>query len=783
MQLHVGLGFALGVGGLHLLPELPPWWIGALLLSAFAVPAWVWPHVRWGFFFALGFCWAWLHACQLLCAPFPDELARAPLVVEGRVASIPSVEERRTRFLLKIERTWEADGTELEFSGLVRLSCYRDCPTLRAGERWRIDVRLKPRHGSLNPGGFDYERWLFEQGITATGYPRGREAFERLDAGLGAYWLTRWRQRLAEHLAEALGGSPQLGLIQALTLGERGALARATTETFTRTGTNHLVAISGLHVGLVAGGVFWLVRWLWSRSVRLTLLLAAPRAAAIAGLLAGFAYAALAGFAISTQRALIMLAVVLGALFWQRTLRPYHALMLALVGVLAWDPRAVLSYGFWLSFGAVACLLLHLGQRLPSRDLWTRWGRAQWAVGVGLLPLLFLFFGQASLISPLVNLVAVPLFSLLILPLVLIASLLSFVPVAGLDEPLRLVADGLGWCLSGLDWLAELPWSAARLPERPLWAWAAALLGAVLLLAPRGLPGRWQGLFLILPLVAVRPATPGWGEVWFSLLDVGQGQAVVVETGEGVLVYDAGPAYPGGFDMGALIVAPFLQARGIARIDRLIVSHADQDHAGGASGLLERVPAERLLTGEPERLGLAGAEPCLAGETWTWSGVVFRLLHPERADTRADLKGNEASCVLEIRIGERSILLTGDVSTRTEEQLVARLGANWRVAVLIAGHHGSATSTSKRLLDATRPEWVLLSSGYANQFGFPARVVRERLAERGIPSLNTALDGAIQFKFGPNGWIEEPRGWRERAGRLWSHRPLSLTQAKEQRTE
>ena len=366
-----------------------------------------------------------------------------------------------------------------------------------------------------------------------------------------------------------------------------------------------------------------------------------------------------------------------------------------------------------------------------------------------------------------VNLVAVPLFSVLILPLVLIAGLLSLVPIAGLDVPLRLAAEGLGWCLSGLDWLAAQSWAAVQLPARPLWAWAAALLGAVLLLAPRGLPGRWQGLILMLPLVVARPDAPGWGEVWFSLLDVGQGQAVVIETQDGILVYDAGPAYPGGFDTGAMMVAPFLQSRGIERIDRLVVSHADRDHAGGTSGLLARVPAERLQTGEPERLGLAGAEPCLAGETWNWSGVDFRLLHPERAD----LKGNEASCVLEIRTGERSILLTGDVGARTEERLVARLGSDWRVAALIAGHHGSATSTSARLLDVTRPEWVLFSSGYANQFGFPARVVRERMAERGIPTLNTALDGAIQFKLGADGWINEPQGWRERAGRIWTHRP------------
>ncbi|MGQ9660560.1 MAG: DNA internalization-related competence protein ComEC/Rec2 [Thermochromatium sp.] len=768
MVLRAGLAFALGVGGLYLWPWMPPGWSGIGLLCASAVMAWIRPSLGWALAFGFGFCWAWIHACHQLCRPFPDELARAPLVIEGRVASIPEVEESRTRLLFDVEHTWNEHGVELDFKGRVQISCYRECPRLSAGERWRIAVRLKPPHGALNPGTFDHERRLFEQGIAATGYPRGQPAFERLEAGPGVYWLSYWRQRLAEHLAEVLDGSPQLGLIQALTLGERSALTRETWQTLTRTGTNHLVAISGLHVGLVAGGVFWMAHWVWSLSMRLTLLLAAPRAAAIFSLLAGVGYAALAGFAISTQRALIMLAVVLGALFWQRTLRPYQALVLALTGVLIWDPGAVLSYGFWLSFGAVAFLLLHLGQRLPSRDLWTRWGRAQWAVAIGLLPLLFLFFHQASLIAPLVNLVAVPVFSLLILPLVLITSLLSLVP--GLDWPLRLVAAGLGGCLRGLEWLAALPWATIQLPARPLWVWISALLGAVLLLAPRGLPGRWQGLVLMLPLVAARPQAPGWGEVWFSLLDVGHGQAIVIETQGGSLVYDAGPVYPGGFDTGAAIVAPFLQTRGIQRLNRLILSHADRDHVGGAAGLLARVPADDILTGEPDRLGWDSARPCLAGETWNWSGVDFRLLYPDRVG----YEGNEASCVLEIRVGGRSILVTGDASTRTEGRLLKRLGAEWRVAVLIAGHHGSATSTSAHLLDVVRPEWVLFSSGYANRFGLPAAVVRKRLAERGIPTLNTAYDGAIQFKLGPNGWIEKPRGWRARAGRLWTHRPAPL---------
>jgi competence protein ComEC len=565
-----------------------------------------------------------------------------------------------------------------------------------------------------------------------------------------------------------LDGAPALPLVQALVIGDRSGFGQDDWDVLTRTGTNHLVAISGLHVGLIAGAIFLLVRWLWSRSARLTVALAAPRAAAIGGMIASLGYAGLAGFSISTQRALVMIAVVFAALVWQRTLRPYHALVLALVGVLLVDPSAVLSPGFWLSFGAVAALLFSLGHRLPSRDLWTRWGRAQWAVGIGLLPLLFLLFGRASLVAPPVNLVAVPVFSLILLPLVLATSLLSLIPGLGSVPawPLQWTAHLLGWCLDGLARVAAWPWAAMALPERPLWVWLAAGAGVLLMLAPRGLPGRWPGLLLVVPMFVLRTPQPDDGDAWFTLLDVGLGLSAVVRTREGTLVYDTGPGFPSGFDTGSAVVLPFLAAQGVRRIERLVVSHADRDHAGGLAGLAEGIPIDRIDSGEPMRLGVQNVVPCRAGEGWEWSGVRFRFLHPDGAGFR----GNDASCVLQVETGGRSILLTGDIQARVERRLARASGVAIGSDVLVAGHHGSATSTHPDFLDAVAPGLVLFASGYANHFGFPVAEVRERVSARGIRTLDTGLVGAIELRLGSDGTIEGPWTWRERAGRFWTHR-------------
>ncbi len=754
------LGFALGVCLFFMGGGLPQDVRLELAVLAMAVFAWRWASVRPLLWLLLGLLWAQFRTCGLLCHPFPAELARADLRLEGRVASLPELKAGGTGFRFRVERTWQ-DERELDFTGLVRLT-WGGAPPMRVGESRVLVARLKPPHGFANPGGFDYERWLFQQGILATGYVREGGDLGIKDSSAGPFWIDRWRQSLSERLSQPLEGSTAEGLVLALVLGEDTALTPAQWEVMTRTGVNHLVSISGLHVGLLAASLFFLTRWFWSRSPWLVSRLAAPRAGALGGLVAAMVYSALAGFAVATQRSMIMLGVVLVALLWSRTPRPWTALTFALAAVLLLDPTGVLSFGLWLSFGGVAALIYGLGNRLSLAGLWGRWGQAQWVVSLGFLPLLLLLFSRASVVSPLVNLVAIPLFGLL-LPVVLIAALLFL--IAGVSSPLIWSANLLAWLMDGLQAISAWPWAAISIAARPDWAWVAAFGGSLLLITPRGLPGRWLGLPLLLPLGLLAPPAPALGEAWLQLLDVGQGLSAVVRTTHHTLVFDTGPTFLGGFNTGEAVLVPYLREQGLNRIDTLILSHGDQDHAGGFAGLAGKVPIDRILAGEsPEHRAGLRLESCLAGQGWNWDGVDFRVLHPPRAG----LRGNDSSCVLRLATQGASLLLVGDLGQVPEKQLARH--ANLAATLLVAGHHGSNNSSSTEFLAAVAPSWVLYSSGFINRFGFPSLPVRERVAATGARELNTAETGAIGFVLTATG-IDGPELFREVHPRLWSRRP------------
>lgn len=757
--------FLLGIVAFQRLPALPAaaWGFALIPLALLALR---WRVARLPAACAGGFLWALFQAHQILTPALAPALEGRDLVLEGVVAAIPEQLDRGARFQFQVERM--NDGArELPVPGRVRLSWYEGAPELRAGERWRLTARLKRPHGFSNPGGFDYEGWLYQNRIRATGYVRAGADNQRLMDDASGYAVQRVRQRMFDRLSAALAGRGLGGVIGALAIGERQGIGQLQWDVFRRTGTTHLVAISGLHVGMIAGLVFFIVRALWARLGRLPLYWPAPQAAAVAALAAALVYAALAGFSIPTQRTVIMIGVVMVALLRRRHAAPARTLMTALLCVLVYDPLAVMNSGFWLSFGAVAAILFGMNQRVGREVWWRRASRLHLLVTVALAPPLLVLFQQVSLVSPLANLIAVPWVTLGVVPLVLAGCAVQALWPALGDPLLRLAETLLSWLWPLLEGLAApdaLQWTQA-VPAG--WTIAPAVLGVVLLIAPRGLPGRWLGAVWLLPALLTAPPRPAPGELWFTLLDVGQGLAAVAWTRHHVLVYDTGPRYGGEFDAGSAVLLPFLRFHGLQRIDTLMIGHGDNDHLGGAAALAGEIDVGRVLSSVPARIPWWRAGHCRQGQAWVWDGVRFEVLHP---GPEAALHGNDASCVLRIHTGAGALLLTGDIEAPAERRLLRDRPQVLPAEVLVAPHHGSKSSSGAAFIAQVGPRYVLFPSGYRNRWGFPHPAVVERYRAAGAQLYSSAEHGALTVKFTARGAIVPPAAHRREFMRYWHDR-------------
>ena len=716
--------------------------------------------------FACGLLWALLRAQMLLADPLPSDWGGVDTVVEGRVVSVPDRRARRVRFGFEIERV--VDGSvPATPARRVLISWYNHRVELRAGERWLLRVRLRRPHGFANPGGFDYEGWLFRQRYAATGYVRALGPNRRL--GEAPWSLLALRARLGERIDLALAEKPKRAIVKALALGLRADLSPESWAVLRRTGTSHLMAISGLHVGLVAGLAFAVAGWLWSRCARCVVLIPAPRVAAGAALVAALGYAAMAGFAVPTQRAVVMVGVLMAALIAGRQVRPSAVLARAAMVVVIVDPFAVSAPGFWLSFLAVAAIFFGMSARPvgPSstgRRLWRRFIAVQILLAVALAPLSLLYFGEHPLSAPLANVVAVPWVGGLVVPTVLIGTLalLAWPPAGQAILAVAHLELDLLW-----PWLDRLADSDAMLPgaAAAFWHPLAGLIGVAILLSPRGVPARWLGVVWMLPMFFSAPPAPPAGALWLTVLDVGQGLAVVARTRRHVLLYDTGPRFSERFDAGAAAVVPFLHHRGLRRVDTLVLSHHHRDHAGGMSSVLERVSVDLIMTNAKGWRGRALA--CRAGVRWDWDGVEFSILHPPRG---RHATGNAGSCVLRIAVGSSAVLLPGDIERPSELALVQRDAEGLRADVLLIPHHGSRTSSSPAFLDAVQPGLALLSVGYRNRFALPADVVMARYRARDVLVLDTATAGAIHLEIDADGSWSMPRRYRESARRYWHWR-------------
>lgn len=768
--------FTLGVWYLQqqaALPNLPSPWLGLILPALLLLPRRVaWQRmVRTLLLIPCVFLFGYFYAATLaesrLADALPDEWQGRDIDISGIISELPRQQDNGLRFSFTVEQVLTP---EAHVPAHILLSTYDDEKfpelDLHAGERWQLTVRLKQPHGSSNPHNFDFEAWALEHNVRAVGYVRGKGDNRLLDeiSDSPAYYIERLRETVRTHFQKTLGDAPYTGILTALAVGDQNGISAEQWAVFNRTGVTHLMSISGLHITMLAGIAFGLAYSLWRRSIRLTLLIPARKVAALSGLFAALIYTLVSGYGIPAQRTLYMISTMSIMLLFSRNVAPSQLLASAVMVVLLLDPWAVISPGFWLSFGAVLLIFYISANRLRKQHHLIEYGRIQWAMTLGLIPLLLALFQQLSLVSPIANAFAIPLVSFLIVPITLLGTL------PPLEWLLYLAHQALTLCMWALNWLNALPYAVWTQHAPPDWAILLGGLGVLWLLLPRGFPGRWLGVFLMVPLFTAQPELPAPGQAHITVFDVGQGLSVLVRTQNHALLYDAGPDFNGEANAGNRILLPALRGMGIAHLDTLVLSHDDRDHTGGAAPLLEQLAIDQVLSSlSPNHAllkPLTQAHPCLDGQTWTWDGIRFDMLHPdELPGQKPGIHDNDASCVLRISTGTHSVLLTGDIEEFAEYRLLNAHRELLPSTLLVAPHHGSKTSSSEDFVAATHPRYVVFTAGYHNRFGHPREEIEQRYRAIGSEVLRSDFDGAIAIRMDGNTFNVSRR--RQEQARYW----------------
>lgn len=693
-----------------------------------------------------------------LADPLPAELEGVSLLLQGRVVGLPDVSPERTRFRFQVGTAGEHGSAQQRVAGAkLQLSCYR-CPwRIEPGQDWQFSLRLKRPHSYASWGAFDYEKYLFRHRLIATGYVRVKETNALLSQRLSG--VDQWRWQLSQQLSQALpDATPGRAMMGALMLGDRSQMSANQKLVMQQTGVSHLMAISGLHVGLVFVLAVWLCNRLLSPLARLYQFIPRQILVLFPAWLCAAGYAALAGFAVSTQRALVMASVFVLAKILARSVSLLRVLGISAAIILLYDPYSILDVGFWLSCAAVFIIAM-----VVQSDQTISLLRLQPALWLGMLPATTLFFGQISLVSPLVNLLMVPLFCTVLIPALLLALMLL---LSSLSDPASWLLQPLQWALdrvySVLEWVAQLPLAHAY---PPLFQLEDVLVSLTLILSYLVVPQLHRALrgllwLCLLVMLTTGPAKPSQGQADITLLDVGQGLSMVIETANATILYDTGPAYGSGFSAAKAVVLPYLRGHNTRRLQSLVISHADNDHIGGLKDVLNSVEVGRRFSSTPDKV--EGGIPCVRGQSWQVDGVSIDVLSPE-AGTPAG--SNNHSCVLRVSVAGIRVLITGDIERAVERYLLSS-GVDLQADVMLVPHQGSKTSSTVELLDAVRPKLALVAAGYRNHYGHPHPDVLARYKARGIDVKSTIASGSIRLQVRADGWRVQsyrqtfPRFWR-----------------------
>lgn len=762
---------AIAAGFLFLpfLPSLPPYWlmpIVALVLLTLAIVfryRWLWLL----FCLSISFAWSVGVADHALKGRLLTLWEGQTLTATGFIRGIPESTDQGIRFRFAPEKVENEAGEIVPVKGHWHLF-YGQKDEPLPDSYCHLAVRLKRPHGVVNPGGFDTEAWLLSEGITASGSVRSISCDTPAKRSVDGLRLA-----LRHEFLEKFPDEPIAGVVLSLISGDRSLVLSLLWERYVATGVVHLMAISGLHITMIALVVAFLLRGLLGSIPRLALHLPLNKAALVGGFLLAWAYSLMAGYSVPTERTLIMLMVVLGVQFFDRRLPTVQTLLIAMIVVLFMSPLAIHSTGFWLSFGAVSILLM-LGRSAGELPAWRTLITIQFVLTLLLLPLTLWFFERVSWVSPLANLIAVPAVTFLVVPLGLLGLLMWLLGGGTIAFWLWKAAIFLMTILDALleqfeSWpFASMDWSLTG-----GWALFWLTLGILVVVQPAQRRLWWLAPFFGLALWQTSLA-PSSGELRMTVLDVGQGLSVLLQTQHHQLLYDTGPPIGNSSDAAIRYILPALHSLGVYRLDGLILSHDDSDHTGGAASLLANMPLKWVLgvipqTVDRQRYTDIDWQPCREGQVWDWDGWHFELLYPSEEDALTPLDDNNRSCVLHVSRGAVALLLPGDLASKGEKRLLSRFPEKLKSDVLVLGHHGSKGSSSLPWVAAASPQWAIVSAGYRNPFKHPHVSLIQRLEHTGIQWRNTASSGAIVLELTAEG-VKPPQGWREKAPRYWRDR-------------